>query len=86
MHEYGKYSSLTVLNIKLYCSSWPLLPTEIICKIFEVVTKGAATESVLPECHVFTTVTGLLDPEEGTTIPPKPTAIYQSALVTSHMA
>jgi len=58
MHEYGKYSSLRVLNIKLYCSRWPLLPTEIICKIFEVVTKGAATESGLPECQASTTVTG----------------------------
>jgi hypothetical protein len=85
MHEYGKYFSLTLLNTKCYCSRWPLLPTEIICIIFEVATKGAATESGLPGCHALLTVIGLRDPEEGTTIPPKPAAIYQSALVTSHM-
>jgi hypothetical protein len=85
MHEYGKYFSLTLLNIKFYCSRYPLLPNEIICIIFEVVTKGAATESGLPGCHALPNVIGLRDPQEGTTIPPKPAAIYQLALVTSHM-
>jgi len=62
-----------------------LLPTEIICIMFEVVTKRAAIQSGLPGGHALPTVVELRDPEEGTTIPPKPAAIYQSALVTSHM-
>jgi hypothetical protein len=72
MHKYGKYFSLTLLNIKFYRSRWPLLPTEIICVLFEVVTTCAPTESGLPGRHAVPAVFGLLDPdEEGTTIPPK---------------
>jgi len=85
MHEYGKYFSLTLLNIKFYCSRWPVLPTEIICTIFEVVTKGGATELGLPGRHALPTVIGLLDPdEEGTMNPPKPAVICHSAPVSSH--
>jgi hypothetical protein len=78
MHVYGKYYSLTLFNIKLYRSRWPLLPPEIICVLFEFVTTRtcAATESGLPGCHVVPTIFGLLDPDkEGTMIPPTQAAI-----------
>ena len=85
MHEYGKYFSLMLLNIKCYRGRWPLLLTETICVLFEV-TKGIPTVSGLRGCHTVSAVIELLDPdEEGITIPPTPVGIYQSTVVISQM-